>query len=90
MPLSPFTLVAIYLTAWWIVLFMILPLGMSSQVGPPPTDGSQWGAPANPNLKKKFITTTWVAAIVWIVIVAVVWLGIIPVPQIDQSRLPAL
>ena len=90
MPLGPFTLVAIYLTAWWIVLFMILPLGMSSQIGPPPTDGSQWGAPANPNLKKKFITTTWVSAIVWVLIVGVVWSGIIPVPQINPEQLPAL
>ena len=90
MPLGPFTLVAIYLTAWWIVLFMILPIGMSQQVGPPPTDGSQWGAPTNPNLKKKFITTTWVAAIVWAVIVGVVWFGIIPVPEINPERLPAL
>ncbi|WP_312812859.1 DUF1467 family protein [Brevundimonas sp. BH3] len=90
MPLGPFTLVAIYLTAWWIVLFMILPLGMSSQVGAPPTDGSQWGAPENPNLKKKFITTTWVAAIVWALIVGVVWSGIIPVPQINAAQLPAL
>lgn len=90
MPLGPFTMVAIYLTAWWIVLFMILPIGMSGQVGAPPTDGSQWGAPTNPNLKKKFITTTWVSAIVWVVIVGVIWLGLIPVPEIDPARLPAL
>lgn len=90
MPLGLFTLVAIYLTAWWIVLFIILPLGMRDQVGAPPTDGSQWGAPSNPNLKKKFITTTWVAAIVWVVIVGVIWTGIIPVPELNPGRLPAL
>ena len=90
MPLGPFTLVATFLTVWWIVLFAILPLGMSDQIKDPPTDGTQWGAPKNPNLKKKFITTTWVAAIVWVVIVGVIWSGIIPVPDIDPSRLPAL
>jgi len=90
MPLGPFTLVAIYLTTWWIVLFMILPIGMRDQVDKPPTDGSQWGAPANPNLKKKFITTTWVSAIIWAIIVGVVWTGIMPIPEIDTSRLPAL
>jgi len=90
MPLGLFTLVAIYLTTWWIVLLMILPIGMRGEVGPPPTDGSQWGAPANPKLKKKFITTTWVSAIVWAIIVGVIWSGIINVPDFDASRLPAL
>lgn len=90
MPLGLFTMVAIYLTTWWIVLFMILPIGASRDVSAPPTDGSQWGAPANPNLKKKFITTTWVSTIVWAVIIGVIWAGIIPVPSIDPSRLPAL
>ena len=88
MPLGPFTLVALYLTTWWIVLFMILPLGISRQVEAPPTDGSQWGAPADPQLKKKFITTTWVSVIVWALIVAVVWSGKVPLP--DFSRGPAL
>lgn len=91
MKLGLFTIVAIYLTTWWIVLFMILPIGLRDQNNaPPPTDGSQWGAPENPNLKKKFITTTWVATIVWAAIVIVVWTGVLPLPQIDTSRLPAL
>lgn len=88
MPLGPFTLVAIYLTSWWIVLFMILPLGSTEQAQEPPTDGAQWGAPTNPNLKRKFITTTWVSAIVWVVIVGLVWSGVVPLP--DFSRGPAL
>ena len=88
MPLGPFTRVALYLTSWWIVLFTILPLGSSKQVEAPPTDGSQWGAPANPQLKKKFITTSWVSAIVWVVIVAIIWSGWMPLP--DFSRGPAL
>lgn len=91
MPLGLFTIVAIYLTTWWIVLFMILPIGLREQNNaPPPTDGSQWGAPENPNLKKKFITTTWVATIIWALIVIVVWTGIVPLPEINTSRLPAL
>lgn len=85
MPLGPFTLVATYLTVWWIVLFAILPLGMSEQTREPPTDGTQWGAPTEPRLKKKFITTTWVAAIVWLVIVALAWIGWMPLPDINPS-----
>lgn len=85
MPLGPFTLVATYLTVWWIVLFAILPLGMSEQIKDPPKDGTQWGAPKEPRLKKKFITTTWVAALVWVVIVIAVWAGWTPIPDIDHS-----
>ena len=44
------------------VLFAVLPLGMTQEDRERPTDGAQWGAPVNPNLKKKFITTTWVSA----------------------------
>ena len=86
MPRGPFTLVATFLTVWWIVLFAILPLGMSDQIKDPPTDGTQWGAPKNPNLKKKFITTTWVSIIVWLIIVAIVWIGWTPVPDITHAN----
>lgn len=90
MPLGPFTVIAIYLTTWWIVLFMVLPIGMNAEVGDPPTDGSQWGAPENPNLKKKFLITTVVATFVWAAIIGVVWAGIVPLPQINTASLPAL
>lgn len=85
-PIGPFTLVALYLTTWWIVLFAILPLGTTRQVEAPPTDGSQWGAPAHPNLKKKFITTTWVSVIVWALIVALIWSGKVPLPDFSNAH----
>ena len=90
MPLGLFTLVAIFLTTWWIVLFIVLPIGTNRQDVAPPTDGSQWGAPETPNLKKKFITTTWVALVIWMIIVGIVWSGVLQLPEIDVSRLPAL
>ncbi len=76
---------AIYVICWWVVLFCVLPIGTVGEQHEIPTDGSQWGAPANPNMKRKFITTTWVAAIVWIVVMIIVWTGIMPLP-----RLPAV
>ena len=81
MPIGPFTIVAIYFVCWWTVLFAVLPIGMNQQAQEKPTDGSQWGAPANPHLKKKFITTTWVAAIVWLVILLLVFIGWMPLPN---------
>ena len=85
MPIGPLTMLAIYLTVWWTVLFAVLPLGMKQEDRERPTDGAQWGAPVNPNLKKKFITTTWVAAIVWGVIMLVIWTGMMPLPNLGGS-----
>ena len=70
----PFTAIAIYLTIWWTVLFAVLPLGMSSHPRRASTraPGCDPGSPVDPKLKRKFITTTWVSAIVFAVLWAVV------------------
>ena len=80
MPIGPITMFSIYVICWWVALFTILPLGMNQQDQKPPTDGAQWGAPDKPDLKKKFITTTWVSAIVFVIVWAVIWSGVIPMP----------
>jgi predicted secreted protein len=82
MPIGIPTIIGIYLICWWTVLFAVLPIGMSQQAQERPTDGSQWGAPVNPHLKKKFITTTWVSAIVWAVIMVLVFIGWMPLPPL--------
>jgi predicted secreted protein len=72
--MTPFTAVAIYLTIWWTVLFVVLPLGVTShaEAGIDHGDGGDPGAPVDPKLKKKFLTTTWIStalfAILWTVI----------------------
>ncbi len=88
MPIGIFTMIGIYVVVWWTVLFGVLPLGMAKESPEPPTDGSQWGAPRTPNLKKKFITTTWVAALVWVFIMVLIYTGWLPLP--DFSRAPAV
>ena len=82
MPIGIFTMVAVYIVCWWMVLFAVLPLGMSEQAQEKPTDGGQWGAPANPNLKRKFITTTWVSALVWVFVMVLVYIGWMPLPPL--------
>ncbi|MDO9222643.1 MAG: DUF1467 family protein [Caulobacter sp.] len=64
--------IAIFLTIWWTALFVILPLGTKTyaESGIEVKDGGDPGAPVNPNLKRKFITTTWVTALLW----AALWL----------------
>lgn len=82
MPIGPLTMLAIYIICWWAVLFAVLPLGTSRETHEPPTDGRQWGAPETPHLKRKFITTTWVALIVWLVIMLFVFMGWMPLPDL--------
>ena len=88
MPIGPVTMFGIYIVVWWTVLLGILPLGTSKEVHEPPTDGAQWGAPKTPNLKRKFITTTWVSAIVWAFVMLLVFTGWLPLPNFSQA--PAL
>lgn len=83
MLLQPITLVAMYLTIWWTVIFAILPLGSRSHAeeGIEVKDGGDPGAPVTLNLKKKAITTTWVSAIVFAVLVFIIECGWFQLPQ---------
>ncbi len=77
----------IYLIVWWTVLFAILPLGTTSyaEVGIKVTDGGDPGAPVDPKLKKKVITTTWVSAIVFGIGYTVWALHLIPLPNLPSG-----
>lgn len=79
--------VSCYLVVWWTVLFTILPLGIRSheEEGSDRHPGADWGAPANPNIKKKFITTTWISAIVLAVLFVIVEFGLIPLPNLGSA-----
>ena len=78
---------SIYFVSWWLVLFMILPFGIRNhdEAGVDHVPGSERGAPYRPRLIRKFITTTWVTAIV----VGALWLGfyfdLIHVPSLPES-----
>ena len=85
--MGPVTGIAIYLTIWWTALFCILPLGTRShaEMGIDLKDGGDPGAPVNPNLKKKFITTTWVSAIIWVVLWTVLHFKLVPLPSLPSG-----
>jgi predicted secreted protein len=60
------TALAYYLIVWWLVFFCVLPIGVLShaEAGVKPPAGADPASPVDPKLKKKFITTTWVSALV--------------------------
>ena len=81
--MTPFTAVAIYLTIWWTVLFVVLPLGVTShaEAGIDRGDGGDPGAPVDPKLKKKFFTTTWIATVVFAILWTVVHFHLVELPN---------
>jgi predicted secreted protein len=62
-----------FIIVWWTSLFMVLPFGVKGQweegkVG----DGSEPGAPVKPQILRKFMITTGMAVIFWIVVYVVI------------------
>jgi predicted secreted protein len=85
--MGPITSFFIFLTIWWTVLFAILPLGgktYTSEGIEPPVKGMDSGAPINPRLKEKFLLTTAVAAVLFLLLMACLhfnWLGLPSFPR---------
>jgi predicted secreted protein len=85
--MSPLTGIAIYMTIWWTTLFAVLPLGVRShaEMGIDTPGGGDPASPVNPNLKRKFITTTWVSAIVFAILWLVIHFHIIALPRLPSE-----
>lgn len=62
---------AVYFMLWWVVIFTVLPFGGNT----PPEEietGHATSAPANPRIKQKFIATTIISAVLWVIIEMIV------------------
>ncbi|HEY4163379.1 MAG TPA: DUF1467 family protein [Dongiaceae bacterium] len=55
--------VFVYMVIWWVVLFVVLPWRVQRQENP--KSGHDAGAPVNPHLKAKLITTSLIAFGIW-------------------------
>jgi predicted secreted protein len=85
--MGPITSIAVYLTLWWTVLFAVLPLGVTShhEAGIEKGDGGDPGAPVDPKLKRKFFTTTWISAVLFVILWLVVRFGLVPLPRLPAT-----
>lgn len=62
--MSWFSGIALYMVIWWIALFIVLPIG--TKPVPEADQSSGWrGTPERPELGKKILMTTVLAAILW-------------------------
>jgi len=76
-----FTGLLVYAVVWWLVFFMVLPVGVKSQQESDEdvVPGTHASAPQKPDLVKKLVATTLLAAAVWGLVYLVIaqgWIGI--------------
>ena len=62
--------IIVYVLIWWIIFFSILPVGIQSnkEKFKEKIEGIDPGAPINPKIGKKFLITTLITSIIFIVI----------------------
>ena len=62
--------IIVYVLIWWIIFFSILPVGFQSnkEKFKENIEGIDPGAPKNPRIAKKFLITTIITSIIFIVI----------------------
>ena len=62
--------IIVYVMIWWIIFFSVLPVGIKSnkEVFKDKIGGMDPGAPKNPKIAKKFLITTFITTIIFIVI----------------------
>jgi predicted secreted protein len=73
--MSWFVGVAMYVVIWWLAIFVVLPLGVKPAEKGDLGHGA--GAPANPRLWYKVGLTTVVAAVLWLIMYAIIRLGLV-------------
>tara|TARA_A100001011_G_scaffold349341_1_gene387857 strand:- start:444 stop:698 length:255 start_codon:yes stop_codon:yes gene_type:complete len=62
--------IIVYVLIWWIIFFSVLPIGIQSNKEKfrEKIEGVDPGAPNNPKIAKKFLITTIITSIIFIVI----------------------
>ena len=62
--------IIVYVMIWWIVFFSVLPIGIKSnkEIFKNSIEGIDPGAPKNPKIAKKFLITTIITSMIFIMI----------------------
>ena len=62
--------IIVYVIIWWIIFFSVLPVGIQSNkdIFKDSIEGIDPGAPKNPKIGKKFLITTIITSILFIMI----------------------
>ena len=80
--MGPISGTVVYLIVWWVVIFAVLPFGMKQPESP---DGTSGGAPQFPNIRRKFIITTLISAVIWVIIYILIDIKFVDFRQMAAS-----
>jgi len=81
--MGPVTGFVAFAIIWWVVLFAVLPFGVRGQwEGDGGPEGTEPGAPQNPQLGRKALATTVIAAALWLILASVIWSGVISIDDL--------
>ena len=71
--------IVIYVIIWWLVFFALLPMGVTSrwESNDDGVEGADPGAPTNPDLKRKAIRASMIAAGLSLVVILIIMSGVI-------------
>lgn len=76
--------IVLYTVLWFLVLFVLLPIGQKSQAEAGPVmPGTPAGAPHEPRLKKKMLLATLISFLIWAAIAYVILGGVITRADIE-------
>lgn len=64
-----------FICIWWTFLFCVLPWGNTPSENPIP--GETGNVPANPNLGRKFLATTILSVIIWLIVYGLIRMNVI-------------
>ena len=76
--------IVLFAVIWFLTLFVVLPLRLQTQgdlgkVEP----GTHAGSPENPQMKKRFLVTTVVALVLWLIVAGSIIGGVFSVRDFD-------
>lgn len=76
--------IVLYALIWFMTLFIVLQVGVTSQsdAGERVT-GTHGSAPVNAQMKRRFLITSGVAAVIWAVIAGIILSGMVTIADID-------
>ncbi|WP_409433658.1 DUF1467 family protein [Litorimonas sp. RW-G-Af-16] len=76
--MGPFSGLVVFLIIWWTVLFTVLPRNIRGQAEEGEiVEGTEPGAPVEANIKAKFILTTKISVVLWVIACGVIISGVV-------------
>lgn len=81
-----FTGVIVYLLTFTVVMFTTFSWGNTYKREDKPAE-QMGGAPENPNLKKKFLATALISAVIWVIVFILIKIEIIDFYAISQGMM---